>query len=140
MNKISYILILLKNHQILSNSHLKMHFCAVEVSWIYWHRNWDSKSWVYAPKISPSWWLEFKSGVKVEFKWRFKVEFWNPSFIPDLVKTGIKKFEFKSSICTQISLSKWLEFKSGVKVKFKWSCEVEFWNPSFYPDLVKTGI
>ena len=31
-NKISYISILFKNHQILLYSHLKMHFCAVEVS------------------------------------------------------------------------------------------------------------
>ena len=32
----------------------------------------------------------------------------------------------KSSLCTQVSHSWWLEFKSKVKVEFKWSFEVEF--------------
>ena len=91
-------------------------------------------------QISPTWWLEFKSGVKVKFKWSFEVEFWNLSFHLDLVKTGIKKVEFKTILCTQISPGWWLEFKSGVKVEINWSFENEFWNPSFHPDLVKTGI
>ena len=41
---------------------------------------------------------EFKSGVKVELKWSFEVEFLNPSFHPDLLKTGIQKVEFQSSL------------------------------------------
>ena len=41
---ISYITILLKNHKIFLNSNFKMPFCVVEVLWIYWHINWDSKS------------------------------------------------------------------------------------------------
>ena len=65
MHKISYIIVLLKNHQILLNSHLKMHFCAVEVSWIYCHRNWDSK---VEFKSSKTRLLLFRSGVLMEFK------------------------------------------------------------------------
>jgi len=79
---------------------------------------------------------------KLGFKKSSLSEVYAPRFQPvgDLVKTGIKKFKFKLSLCTQISPSWWLEFKSGVQVEFKWSFEVEFCNPSFHPDLVKTGI
>jgi len=65
-------------------------------------------------QISPSWWLEFKCEVKVKFKSIFEVDIWNPSFHPDLLRTGIKKVEFKSSLCIQISSSWWQEFNSGV--------------------------
>ena len=61
--------------------------------------------WSLCTQISPGWWLEFKSGVKVEINWSFENEFWNPSFHPDLVKTGILKGEFKSNFFTQISSS-----------------------------------
>ena len=41
-------------------------------------------------------------------------------------ETRIQKVDFKWSLCTQISPSWLLELKSGVKVKFKWSFDVEF--------------
>ena len=88
----------------------------------------------------------------------------NSQFSPWLVKTGIKKIEFKLSLFTQLSPSWWLEkywiqkvdlkwslftqispswqvdFKSGVSVELKWSLKVDIWTPSFQPNSVKTGI
>ena len=132
----------------------------------------SSFSWVYAPKFQPVGDL-VKTGIqKVKFKSSLctqispagdcssKVEFWNPSFQPDLVKTGIQKVEFKLSFFTQISPNWWLEFKSGVKVKLKWSFKnqvltltwqklgfkkfslSQVFSPRFHPAcaLVKTGV
>ena len=42
-----------------------------------------------------------------------------------MVKNGIQKVEFKSSLCIQISSSLWLEFNSEVYVKFKCNFEVD---------------
>ena len=64
----------------------------------------------------------------------------NSKFHPDPVRTGIQKVEFKVSYCTQISPSWWLEFKSGVKVKFKWSFEVEFRTTSCHLVVSSTSV
>ena len=89
----------------------------------------------FCTQISFSWmisgWIMNILTQKLEFKKLSLIQVFSPRFYPvcDLVKTGIKKIEFK--LCNQISPSWWLDFKSGVKVKFKWSSKVEFWNPSF---------
>ena len=86
-------------------------------------------------KIDVNWmisgWIMNILTQKLEFKKLSLIQVFSPRFYPvcDLVKTGIKKIEFK--LCNQISPSWWMDFKSGVKVKFKWSSKVEFWNPSF---------
>ena len=107
-----------------------------QISTSWWlGKNWNSKSQVLEQFMHQDFtqrWLEFKSGVKVKLKWSFEVKFWNPSFHPDLLKTGIQKVEFKSSLFTQISPSWWLEFKSGVKVEFKNSFEMEFRTTSYH--------
>ena len=46
--------------------------------------------------------MEFKSGVKVEFKWSFEVDIWNPSFYHGWVKTGIQKVDTVIEIASEL--------------------------------------
>ena len=112
-------------------------FTQISTNW-WLDKNWDSKvefKSSFCTQISFSWmiseWFMNMLTQKLGFKMLSLIHVFSPRFYPvcDLVKTGIKKIEFK--LCNQISPSWWLDFKSGVKVKFKWSSKVEFWNPSF---------
>ena len=67
-------------------------------------------------------------------------DIWMKCFHPDSVRTGIQIVEFSSSVCTQISPGWWLEFKSGVKVEFKWSFEVEFRTTSWHLVVTSTSV
>jgi len=70
-----------------------MHFCSVEVSWIYWHRNWDSKGQFkssYAPRFHPVDDLENIGLKKLSLS-----QVYAPRF--HLVDKWISTVEFKSS-------------------------------------------